>query len=963
MGETVVVDFHCHSSFSDGALPPDRLAAKLAEAGVQYASLTDHDSLEGQSVFRQVLSRQGIGSIAGVEMTTQLAGLELHILGYGIETEQGELRAALRELAARRDADSPILIPKRSLPATEAIALIHKAGGIAVLAHPFASVPNPDNLANIVKELRQSGLDGIEALNNTASARDKERACALAAQFGLIVSAGSDVHFSNNVPDRKPGVQMPLTAWKAFRDACLSRAARTEAPAKARFRPPLPIATAGPGFHWRGFMAHIVLPSLMTLALFAGVLFLVFLPRFEKALLERKREMIRELTNAAWSILDEANREEQKGLLTRLQAQEQAKVRVEAMRYGPEAKDYFWLQDLAPRMIMHPYRRDLNGADLSSFTDPRGVRIFTVFVEVVKANGEGYVDYVWQWKDDPHRLEPKESYLRLFEPWNWIIGTGIYMNDVKAELDHLRNRLAGVSAAIAALVAMLLMVSVRASYRAERNRNTAEELLREAVDRYRMLVEAAGEGALFVSDRRCRYANPVLLSWLGYSQKELELLDLEDVVPSSPENESATAALRRLDAGNPADQSARGVARQRDGNLAECAFTFRRISEAVPGGLMVLLRPSEIQDNAELAEARKHSVLERLLQLPAVTVQDLAQEIARAPSRDQVISICRRNPKLVKSLLDHGAYAPDIARLLADVTDAATRRLLELGIETLGKPPAPFVFLALGSQGRREQTLTSDQDNAIIYNADQTDSETGAGTYFQALAGFVCSGLSEAGYLECRGRSLASNPRWCKPLGTWKEYFETWIRRAEPKELMEFSIFFDFRPVAGETTLAVELHAHIARLLEVNPAFFPHAVRNALGFKAPLRLFGHVLAAGSGEHAARLDLKAAALPIVSYARIYSMQHEISETNTLSRLEALTRKGILLSSEYQDLSVTHESLLRLRIRHQSASVERGGQPDNLLDPGWLSRIEQAVLKECFAQIDAIQNQMRRVFLGE
>lgn len=964
MDKTVVVDFHCHSSFSDGALSPERLAAKLAEAGVEYASLTDHDSLEGQALFAQVLSRRGIGCISGVEITADFSARDLHILGYGIDIDHAELREVLRELAARRNAVSPVPIPRPALPALEAISLIHRAGGIAVLAHPFALEPNSEKLAEIVRELREAGLDGIEALSNTVLVKESEGARALAERFGLLVTAGSDVHFSSNVPDRKPGVRMPLAQWKAFRDACLGRAMRNDSAAEARFAPPLPIETTGPGFRWRGFMSHIVLPSLLTLALFAGVLFLVFLPRFEKTLLDRKREMIRELTNAAWSVLNEAHREERMGLRTRVQAQEQAKLRVEAMRYGAEAKDYFWLQDLSPRMIMHPYRKDLNGADLSNYADPRGVRIFAAFVDVVKRGGEGYVDYVWQWKDDPRRLEPKESYLRLFEPWNWIIGTGIYMNDVKAEIDHLRDRMAGVSAGIAGLVALLLMVSVRASYRAETKRNTAEELLREAMERYRTLVEAAGEGALFVSGDRCRYANPVLLSWLGYSQRELELLDLEDVIPSGADNESATAILKQVNLGTPTGQAVRGKVRQKGGNMAECTLIFRRITEASPGGLMVLLRPIEIHDNAVATENRRHSVLERLLQLPAAMAQDLAGEISRAPAKDDIATICKGNPKLVKSLLDHGAYAPDIARLLAEVTDAATKRLLHLGMEALGEPPAPFVFLALGSQGRKEQTLSSDQDNAIVFDCADATSEAAAGSYFEALAKFVCAGLGESGYPECRGKALASNPRWCKPLGTWKAYFETWIQKAEPKELMEFSTFFDFRPVAGNAAMAAELRSHIARLLEISPAFFAQAAQNALVFKPPLRLFGHVLTTGAGaEHSTRLDLKAISMPLIAFARIYSMQQQISETNTLSRLEALTRKGVLLTSEYQDLSTTHESLLRLRIRHQSAAIERGEQPDNLLDPAWLSRIEQAVLKECFTEIDTIQSQLRRTFLGE
>ena len=118
---------------------------------------------------------------------------------------------------------------------------------------------------------------------------------------------------------------------------------------------------------------------------------------------------------------------------------------MEALRYGKEGKDYFWIQDMQPRMVMHPYRSDLNGKDVSEFTDPRGVAIFVEFARQVERAGEGYLNYVWQWKDDPTRLEPKESFVKGFSPWGWVIGTGIYTDDVRAEIDRLERNLVQVS--------------------------------------------------------------------------------------------------------------------------------------------------------------------------------------------------------------------------------------------------------------------------------------------------------------------------------------------------------------------------------------------------------------------------------------------------------------------------------------------------------------------------------------
>ncbi len=223
--------------------------------------------------------------------------------------------------------------------------------------------------------------------------------------------------------------------------------------------------------------------------------------------------MIRELTNSAWSILASYERDEQNGLLTREEAQALAISRIEALRYGAESKDYFWIQDMQPRMIMHPYRSDLNGQDLSSFTDPRGVRIFVEFAELVDRKGEGYIDYVWQWKDDPQRLEPKESYVKGFEPWGWIIGTGIYTDDVNQEIASIEKSLVNTSLAISGAIILLLVFVLQQSLRIEKARQEVVDNLHESTERYHTLVEATTEGTLLILDDRCRYANPTFFEY------------------------------------------------------------------------------------------------------------------------------------------------------------------------------------------------------------------------------------------------------------------------------------------------------------------------------------------------------------------------------------------------------------------------------------------------------------------
>jgi signal transduction histidine kinase len=137
------------------------------------------------------------------------------------------------------------------------------------------------------------------------------------------------------------------------------------------------------------------------MCLFAAAVFALIVPAMRETLLDRKREVIRELTQSAWSILAEYDKEVAAGVLSKPEAQRLAVLRIEHLRYGKEGKDYFWITDMAPRMVMHPYRTDLNGQDVSGFRDPKGNPVFLEFVRVVKEQHEGYVEYVWQWKTTP----------------------------------------------------------------------------------------------------------------------------------------------------------------------------------------------------------------------------------------------------------------------------------------------------------------------------------------------------------------------------------------------------------------------------------------------------------------------------------------------------------------------------------------------------------------------------------
>ena len=240
---------------------------------------------------------------------------------------------------------------------------------------------------------------------------------------------------------------------------------------------------------FRTEVLRIILPPLLATILFAVALFGVALPTFQSNLMDQKKKMITAVTQTAWDILSYYDQRMKAGELSREQAQASAKQHIRQLRYGPAEKDYFWINDLQPKMIMHPYRHDLEGQDISRFTDPEGKHLFLEFVMVVNKDGAGYVPYLWQWQDDPERIVPKLSYVKLFAPWGWIIGTGIYIDDVQNESRAILKTLTNISIGILVVVALLSLYIIRRGMEDMKRRQAAERELQKHHDHLEELVE------------------------------------------------------------------------------------------------------------------------------------------------------------------------------------------------------------------------------------------------------------------------------------------------------------------------------------------------------------------------------------------------------------------------------------------------------------------------------------------
>ena len=375
-----------------------------------------------------------------------------------------------------------------------------------------------------------------------------------------------------------------------------------------------------------GFAARIALPSALAIVLFVAATFLYIIPSFERNMMDRKRETITELTNSAHSLLDRFHAEQLAGRLTAAQARRQAADAVRALRYGPEEKDYFWITDLAPRMIVHPYRPDLDGKDLSDFRDSHGKLMFVEFADVCRRDGAGYVDYMWQWKDEADRIVPKLSYVKLFEPWGWVIGTGIYIEDVREEIGRLEGNLIKISLLMAFIIAGILVYVNQQGLRAERSRRAAEKKLSESEEKYRKLVEAATEGIIMVLDGRPAFSNRIVLDMLGYSAEEFERLDLSDLL--HPESSATVEYLAELLETGDAPPQMEARLRRRDGETLRALLTA---SGLVFGGRKgFILSVKDIDSHKRTEEELSASREKFRLLTDSINLGVLRAEIGRA---------------------------------------------------------------------------------------------------------------------------------------------------------------------------------------------------------------------------------------------------------------------------------------------------------------------------------------------
>ena len=329
---------------------------------------------------------------------------------------------------------------------------------------------------------------------------------------------------------------------------------------------------------------------------------------------------------------------------------------------------------------------------------------------------------------------------------------------------------------------------------------------------------------------------------------------------------------------------------------------------------------------------------------------------------DLSISLQRAN-EIVPLMFKEGAHPSSIARVLAEINDRVTQKLLTLAEQEFGAPPLPYCWIVLGSEGRKEQTFKTDQDNALIYADPENDAQAQAAReYFAKFAEWMGDALEHCGYPRCPGDYMARNPKWCQPWRGWFKYFVSWISEPEPQEALYTTIFFDLRAVGPAAQLATILQDEVLKRARGQNVFLAHLARVAVGHTPPVGFFRNFVLEKSGPHKHTFNLKERGSgPIVDLTRLLALEHGIRETNTIERLHALADLEAMSREQAQELEHTYEFIMLLRLRHQMEQTHRGEKPDNFINPDALTAIDRTTLREAFQTVARLQTDISERFM--
>jgi CBS domain-containing protein len=342
-----------------------------------------------------------------------------------------------------------------------------------------------------------------------------------------------------------------------------------------------------------------------------------------------------------------------------------------------------------------------------------------------------------------------------------------------------------------------------------------------------------------------------------------------------------------------------------------------------------------------------------LLRIQARSPLYLVQEIESATTIEQLRLIGGKMTDMVQYAVKTNADAQSLIQLIAHFYDALTQRLIFiLDCHHNVRLPLGAAFMAMGSEGREEQTLRTDQDNAIVFRDNLPPEKRAEAQHF---AERIVSALESVGVPLCPGNMMASNSDWCHSLSEWKQLTERWIAEPGPDETVHFGVFQDLRVLHGEKSLEDELRKHICECARNNPIFFPCMARNIARFKPPIGLFGRLLVEKKGGQRGKLDLKKGGLfALTKGISLIALESGIMGGTTWSKLERLQPLQLVSDQDTEIIRDSFSFLIKMRLEKQLIALSSGKEPSNCVDPLVLTEREREQLRTALRGVETLIN---------
>jgi len=352
----------------------------------------------------------------------------------------------------------------------------------------------------------------------------------------------------------------------------------------------------------------------------------------------------------------------------------------------------------------------------------------------------------------------------------------------------------------------------------------------------------------------------------------------------------------------------------------------------------------------------------KLIQIQSTNSAVLFEELKNAGTAAELRDSYLRLTFAVRTLVLSGARAVNIAAVVSKTAEMITQKLIELAFKKLGPPPCEFAYLAMGSEGRGEQTLLTDQDNGIIFRDVSAEKIEICRGYFLKLGKSVSDWLDYIGYSYCKGGVMASNAKWVCSESEWREQFWSWVSGTSSGKMLDVNIIFDFKCIYGDRKLSLSLRHDLWETINRFPSFLREMAATVSEFKPPLTIFGKIQVKKNEHDDEVFDIKKALGPLILYARTMALREKIEETSTTARLRILRDKKIISTDKFRSYEHAFEYLTLLRFRDQIQTIEDGEPLDNLIYIEDLLEVEIITLRKIFKQISRAQDDLRFTFTG-